>query len=271
MRSRLESYVVRNTGELVHDLSDERSEELAEVLTELEGHGKRAAEAESRADELVEKLEHRKVVLAKTRARIEELERDLAKAQDEAGDREQRISEQLEVERVRVAEREQNLRNELELREVELARRLEALDLRDRDARDSDKQLMERERNLSMRETALDTKARELVARSDERLAERERELDRRETELTTAEEQAAARKHAFEKRGVQIAETERSALNRMENLDEREERLTGEAQTLKHRSDRLDELERQLDRRRQELDAYVARVQGSLRPPGAN
>ena len=87
LRNRLESYVVRNTGELVNELTDERRDELAEVLHELEGHSSRAAEAESRADELVEKLEHRNVVLAKARTRIEELEHALAKAHADLGDR----------------------------------------------------------------------------------------------------------------------------------------------------------------------------------------
>ena len=265
MRSRLETYVVRNTGDLVEDLSDERREELAEVLTDLEGHGKRAAEAETRADDLVEKLEHRNVVLAKARARIEELERDLAKAGSEAGDQEQRVTEQLEAERVRSAEREQGLRNELETRETELARRLETLDLRERSTRETDRELSERERSLGMRENALEIQIRELEGRSDERLAQRERELDAREAELAGAEDFAATRKQALEKRGVQVAETERAARNRAETLDQREAKLAGDAELMEQHSQRLAELEQQLDRRRQELDAYVARVQGSL------
>jgi hypothetical protein len=268
MRSRLETYVVRNTGDLVEDLSDERREELAEVLTDLEGHGKRAAEAETRADELVEKLEHRNVVLAKARARIEELERDLAKARGEAGDQEQRVTEQLEAERVRSAEREQTMRNELENRETELSRRLETLDLRERSMRENDRVLSERERSLGMRESALETQAQELEGRTDERLAQRERDLDTRERELAGAEELALTKKHALEKRGVQVAETERAARNRAEGLDQREAKLADDAELVEQRSRRLAELEQQLDRRRQELDAYVARVQGSLPGP---
>ena len=42
IRPRLESYVVRNTADIVDDLSDERREELAEVLHDLEGHSPRA-------------------------------------------------------------------------------------------------------------------------------------------------------------------------------------------------------------------------------------
>ena len=56
IRTRLESYVVRNTADIVDELSDERREELAEVLHDLEGHSPRAEEAENRAAELVEKL-----------------------------------------------------------------------------------------------------------------------------------------------------------------------------------------------------------------------
>ena len=127
IRTRLESYVVRNTADIVDDLSDERREELAEVLHDLEGHSPRATEAEQRTEELVEKLEHRNIVIAKSRARIEELERELAQAKAESGDREERIAEQIESERIRVAEREQAFRSELEGREAEIKRRLESL------------------------------------------------------------------------------------------------------------------------------------------------
>ena len=77
LRNRLESYVVRQTGDLVDDLGDEGRQELAEVLHELEGYSPRAAEAEARMEELVEKLESRNVLVEKSRARIEELEREL--------------------------------------------------------------------------------------------------------------------------------------------------------------------------------------------------
>src|SRR6266508_4357430 len=99
-RNRLESYVVRNTSDVVDDLTDERRSELAELLHELEGHSPRAAEAESR-----------------TEARIEELEEAIAKANAEIGDSEHRINEQMETERIRTAEREQKLRAELTARE----------------------------------------------------------------------------------------------------------------------------------------------------------
>ena len=42
IRPRLESYVVRNTADIVDELSDERREELAEVLHDLEGHSPRS-------------------------------------------------------------------------------------------------------------------------------------------------------------------------------------------------------------------------------------
>ena len=75
LRSRLENYVVRQTGDLVDDLPVERRTELADVLHDLEGYSPRAAEAEERTEELVDKLEHRNAALAKARTRIEELER----------------------------------------------------------------------------------------------------------------------------------------------------------------------------------------------------
>ena len=75
LRSRLENYVVQQTGDLVDDLPDERRTELAEVLHDLEGFSPRAAEAEERTEELVAKLENRNAALAKSRARITELER----------------------------------------------------------------------------------------------------------------------------------------------------------------------------------------------------
>ena len=135
IRTRLESYVVRNTADIVDDLSDERREELAEVLHDLEGHSPRAEEAERLTEDLVEKLEHRNIVIAKSRARIEELESELAKARAEAGDREERITDQIEVERIRTAEHEQAFRSELEGREAEIKRRLEAFDLREQELR----------------------------------------------------------------------------------------------------------------------------------------
>ena len=78
LRDRLESYVVRATGDVVDDLPGERRQELAEVLHELEGYSPRAAEAEQRTEELVEKLveidpRDYQIALDKARARIEEL------------------------------------------------------------------------------------------------------------------------------------------------------------------------------------------------------
>src|SRR6188508_413972 len=170
IRTRLESYVVRNTADIVDDLSDERREELAEVLHDLEGHSPRAEEAERLTEDLVEKLEHRNIVIAKSRARIEELEAELAKARVEAGDREERITDQIEVERIRTAEHEQAFRSELEGREAEIKRRLEAFDLREQELRHSDGELSERERSMSLREAAIENRSRELESQSDERL-----------------------------------------------------------------------------------------------------
>src|SRR4051812_31329237 len=92
LRRRLESYVVRQTADVVDDLHDENRKELAEVLHELEGYSPRAAEAEGRMEELVEKLENRNVLVAKSRARIEELEGELAKAEADNDDRQERFA-----------------------------------------------------------------------------------------------------------------------------------------------------------------------------------
>ena len=144
LRTRLENYVVRSTGDLVDDLPDDRRTELAEVLHELEGYSPRAAEAEERTDELVAKLENRNAALAKSRARIEELERELDKAQTQVGVREDRVTAELEAERIRVAEREQKFRAELEAREIEMTRRIEAVSAREREVRQADSQLADR-------------------------------------------------------------------------------------------------------------------------------
>jgi chromosome segregation ATPase len=179
IRSRLESYVVRNTADIVDDLTDERRSELAEVLHELEGHSPRADEAERRAEELVAKLENRNVVIAKARARIDELEREVERLTSEAGDRESRIADQIETERIRVAEREQIFRSELESREREIANRLETLELREHTMNDADRKLAKREHVASIQESTLDSKADELERRRVQ-VAELEAQLERR-------------------------------------------------------------------------------------------
>ena len=121
LRSRLENYVVRSTGDLVDDLPVERRTELADVLHDLEGYSPRAAEAEERTEELVDKLENRNAALAKARTRIEELERELDTVKAEVGTNDDAIAAQLETERIRIAEREQHFRAELAKREVELS------------------------------------------------------------------------------------------------------------------------------------------------------
>jgi exonuclease SbcC len=265
IRTRLESYVVRNTADIVDDLSDERREQLAEVLHDLEGHSPRATEAERRTEELVEKLEHRNIVIAKSRARIEELERDLAGAKDEIGDREERINEQIESERIRTAEREQAFRSELESREAEIKRRLEAFDLRDQELHHADRALSERERSLSVREAGVENRSREFESRSDERLKARQEALDEREAALEEAEKLAATERHSISRRLHEAGELERRAALRADSFAEREARLAEETEALEQRSARLNELEEQLERRRNELAAFVARAQGSL------
>lgn len=272
IRTRLESYVVRNTADIVDDLSDERRGELAEVLHEIEGHSPRAAQAERRTEELVEKLEHRNIVIAKSRTRIEELESDLAKAKAENGDREERIAEQLEAERIRTAEREQGFRSDIEGREAEIKRRLETFDLREQELRHTESELSNRERTLSVRETGienrtreLENRARELESRSDERQSAREEALESREAAVESAEKLAATEKQSLERRAVEAAELERRAAFRADSLAEREAKLVAEAELLEQRSARLTELEHQLENRRVDLAAYAARVQGSL------
>ena len=166
------------TSDVVDDLSKERRQELAEVLHDLEGYSPRAAEAERRTEELVEKLDNRNAALDKARARITELEEELVQAAADAGDREQRVVAELEVERVRIAEREQTFRDEIAAREREVERRIELLEGREAELRYSDGLLLQREHALGVREAELDNLAQELEARSDERLKAREAELD---------------------------------------------------------------------------------------------
>jgi hypothetical protein len=237
IRPRLESYVVRNTADIVDDLSDERRGELAEVLHDLEGHSPRAEEAERRTEELVEKLENRNIVITKSRARIEELEGELAQARAEAGDREERITEQIEAERIRTAEHEQGFRSELESREAEIQRRLDAFDLREQEQRHSDNELSERERSLALREAAIENRSRELANQSDERLKTREEALDEREAGLEQAEKLAATEKQAFERRAVEVAELERRIALRADLLAEREAKLVADAEVVEQRS----------------------------------
>src|SRR5215216_4916099 len=97
LRNRLESYVVRTTGDLVDDLPDERRTELADVLHDLEGYSPRAAEAEERTEELVDKLENRNAALAKARARIAELEGELETAKNEVVTNDDVIAAELET------------------------------------------------------------------------------------------------------------------------------------------------------------------------------
>jgi len=262
LRNRLESYVVRNTGELVHELDGERRTELADALTELEGHGKRAADAEARATELVEKLENRNVVIAKSRARIEELEDQLAALSEEAGDREERITEQLETERIRVAERELTFRSAMDERELELARRHESLQSREEAIHASDRDLADRERMLAMRENSLTNKIRELESQTDERLRARELEIARREAATANAEQELANEQQVFERRKVQAVELERRAEHYIQAIKEREAKISADAEELTTQSFALAERERQLELRKQELEDYVGRVQ---------
>jgi DNA repair exonuclease SbcCD ATPase subunit len=265
IRTRLESYVVRNTADIVDELSDDRREELAEVLHDLEGHSPRAEEAERRTEELVEKLEHRNIVIAKSRARIEELERDLAQAKAEIGDREERIVEQIEAERIRVAEREQAFRSELEGREAEINRRLSVFDVREQELHHAGRALSERERSLSVREAGVENRSRELESRSDERLKARQEALDEREAGLERAERLAATEKQSVERRAAEAAQLERRAALRADSFAEWEAKLVADAALLEQRSAQLTELEQQLERRRADVTAYVARVQSTL------
>lgn len=265
LRNRLESYVVRQTSDVVDDLSDERRKELAEVLHEIEGYSPRAAEAEQRTEELVEKLDNRNIALDKARARIAELEEELAQSEVDAGDREQRMAAELEVERVRIAEREQTFRNELAAREAEVARRIEILEGREDELRFADGRLMELERKLGFREAELDNRARELEARSDERLTAREAELDERELQIEISERRTAEDKHRFESRAVHVTERERRSQQRDASVEEREAELREARNELERQTAELAEREGEVDRRKREFDAYVRGVQGSF------
>ena len=170
LRNRLENYVVRQTSDVVDDLSDDRRKELAEVLHDIEGYSPRAAEAERQMEELVEKLDNRNAALDKARARIAELEEELVQAEADAGDREQRMAAELEVERVRIAEREQTFRDEITAREREVERRIELLEGREAELRYADGRLLEREHASVSARPSSTTSPQELEARSDERL-----------------------------------------------------------------------------------------------------
>jgi chromosome segregation ATPase len=265
LRTRLENYVVRQTSDVVDDLSDDRRKELAEVLHDIEGHSPRAAEAERQMDELVEKLDNRNAALDKARARIAELEEELAQAEADAGDREQRMAAELEVERIRIAEREQTFRDEIAAREREVVRRIEILEGREAELRYTDSRLLELERNLGMREAELDKLAQELEARSDDRLKSREAELDARERQIEVAERETAEEKRRFEGRAVHVTELERRSHLREASVRDREEALREERQKLNERVTELTEREELVDRRKREFDAYVRRVQGSF------
>lgn len=265
LRTRLENYVVRNTSDVVDDLSDERRKELAEVLHDIEGYSPRAAEAERQMEELVEKLDNRNAALDKSRARIAELEEELVQAEADAGDREQRMVAELEVERIRIAEREQTFRDELAAREAEVERRLEILEGRESELRYVDSRLLELERRLGLREAELDNRAAELEARSDERLTAREAELDARERQIEIEERRTAEDKRRFESRTVHVTELERRSQLRMASVEEREAEIVSARKELERQSAELEEREERIDRRKREFDAYVRRVQSSF------
>jgi chromosome segregation ATPase len=265
LRTRLENYVVRTTGDVVDDLPKERRQELAEVLHDLEGYSPRAAEAEQRTEELVDKLDNRNAALDKARARIAELEEELVQAAADAGDREQHVVAELEVERVRIAEREQTFRDEIAAREREVERRIEILEGRESELRYSDSLLLQRENVLGAREAELDNLAQELEARSDERLKAREAELDQRERQIEIAELHTAEEKRRFESRAIHVTELERRSHLREASVEEREAELTEARTELEQRSAELAEREEIVDRRKREFDAYVRRVQGSF------
>jgi chromosome segregation ATPase len=234
-------------------------------LHDLEGYSPRAAEAERRMEELVEKLDNRNAALDKARARIEVLEAELAQSEVDAGDREQRIVAELEVERIRIAEREQTFRDEIAAREREVERRVELLEGREAELRYTDSRLLEHERNLGLREAELDTRAAELEARSDERLRAREADLDERERQIEVEERRTAEDKRRFESRAIHVTELERRSQLRFASAEERESEVIAARKELDRMSAELAERKADIDRRKHEFDAYVRRVQGSF------
>jgi hypothetical protein len=75
----------------------------------------------------------------------------------------------------------------------------------------------------------------------------------------------ASNEKQSLERRSVHVAELARKAALRLSRLDEREERIAAETADLEKRATELAHLEEHVERRMRELEAYVARVQGSL------
>lgn len=276
LRDNLENYVVRSTSQLLDELPDDRRDELGGLLSELEGRGARVAEAEQRIEELLARLERRSAANSALDAEIAELKAKIARAEAGLFDRDREASDQLEAERVRWAERERRLREELETqswsrssevdaREAALARRIEDVAERERKLQeaiqDADRELLEREHLVAAREGALE-------AQSEDRFASRE-------SELASAEEFAQREKHALERRSQRLTELESTLRARAQELEARigrlraqETRLEGEAEVAEERARRLEAHERQLKQREADLSSYVAKVQGSLRPP---
>ena len=217
-------------------------------------------------EELVEKLDNRNAALDKARARIAELEAELVQAESDAGDREQRMAAELEVERVRIAEREQTFREGIAAREREVERRIELLEGREGELRYSDGLLLQREHSRRCpRSRARNPRpgAGGALGRASEGARSRARRA------------RAADRGRGAEDRGgeAQVREPRdprdraRAALTSARSIRRRARSRAARGPQTSSTSSRPTWREREeiVDRRKREFDAYVRRVQGSF------
>jgi hypothetical protein len=219
LRSRLESHVVRTATDLVDELAEERSEQLADLLRELQERTSELRAAETRAAELerrlsrfasphaapdeqvarlVADLEERDTELAGLRPRVETAETKLAAVSAELDERRRTTSDltrELDAVRAAVADLEARLVRaradgaERSDREREIVARAGALAQREHLLEERERSFGEREAELARRETAvgrIEGYPLRLgnVEERERRLEERERALDRAEALL---------------------------------------------------------------------------------------
>lgn len=196
-RDRLEQALLRRAARLLDVMADERGDDLADLLRELEGAGASEPEAVSgvaakELGELRERLAERDVEGDRLRASVAGLRHELDAARAHA----QEVERRLAAESAAAQEHEGRAR-ELQQRLAEATLRRSSGDtlldgqrtrLEQREAR-----LAELERAAEERLVELDTVEREADSR-EARLDFREDELDRLEAELTLRKERLARR-----------------------------------------------------------------------------
>ena len=246
MRETLERHLVQRAAKLVEETIDERREELAARLAELEQRSRELAAVDSKLARLGARLDAAGAAEGTWADRVEHLVTELEQARRSS---ERDLREAL----LRVDETETLTRRAakldareaaLERRAAELEERMESvvngdlvrdrleqapallreLDARGRELEDRERQLEVGERFVLRERTRLDenaARAREL----EERLRERETELARRDQAATEA---AAAWEAEVELRNRQLRRAESS-------VEERERRITAREDALAH------------------------------------